>query len=197
MLTLQSGDDIIFDGASLARANLAERADLQGMSFTAILRLVDSGAIDIERIADILDSLRPIMDERLGKEAFKKGGPFFGCRWSEVFEPHVGKLIEDLLDRSNKADEQHREAAEMAKPITVKGFECRRLMKFPILYSGWESDADGWVVEVGGDRKLVMTNHGDAYFADVEEVKSLIESYYRAINASVKALDMVKGLKDA
>jgi len=31
----------------------------------------------------------------------------------------------------------------------------------------------------------------------VEEVKSLIESYYRAINASVKALDMVKGLKDA
>jgi hypothetical protein len=65
------------------------------------------------------------------------------------------------------------------------------LVTIPTLRPGWELDADAWLIELDGERRLVTTNHGGDCFADVGEVQEFIDQYESAIKAAREALSLM------
>lgn len=59
----------------------------------------------------------------------------------------------------------------------VNGEAVEVVYEFPILYSGWECDHTGWVVKNDAGINLVLTDHGDPYYAKPEELRTLMEKY--------------------
>lgn len=76
--------------------------------------------------------------------------------------------------------------------MQVEGREVEVLMVFPVMHSGWECDEKGFVVNDNGTKKIVLTNHGSAYFASEMELSLKIEEYKHAIASAESALDIIK-----
>lgn len=93
----------------------------------------------------------------------------------------------------NKAIVQCRldEAKEAAMNVEVRGRHFRAEMKCDVLWSGWECDATAWVVNDGGQRRLVHTNHGEAYFAEASFLEERIAEYRAAIAESEAMLALL------
>jgi hypothetical protein len=69
----------------------------------------------------------------------------------------------------------------------------RKLFKFPVMWSGWECDDEGWVVEMAdGSRALLLTDHTAEYIAKPKKLREKIREYKKAIAASEKALAMLR-----
>ncbi len=67
------------------------------------------------------------------------------------------------------------------------------IFKFDVLYSGWECDAEGYVVRTPlGVNKLILSNHGRWYEAEPDELSEFIKTYEDAISDSQKALALLK-----
>lgn len=68
----------------------------------------------------------------------------------------------------------------------------RKLFAFAVLHTGWELDATAWVAELdNGQRVLVMSNHGNEYIAQPQELLEKIAEYENCIADSKRALDML------
>ena len=66
------------------------------------------------------------------------------------------------------------------------------LKDFVILHKGWEMDNIGWIVELeNGERKLVLTNHGSSYVADIKELEKKIKEYERLTASDKDAIGMM------
>jgi len=70
------------------------------------------------------------------------------------------------------------------KPIGI-------IHEFKVYYHGWECDPWGWVVEQGGERFVVMTDHGDFYRADKNHLDDRILDYMIAIEETEKAIALL------
>ncbi len=68
---------------------------------------------------------------------------------------------------------------------------AKLLLEFPILYSGWEIDNIGWVIEDQKIVKLILTSHGGPYVATPKDLKEKIEEYKAALAKTEKALNML------
>lgn len=77
--------------------------------------------------------------------------------------------------------------------IDVDGHEYEVVQEFPVLHSGWDGDATGWVIRDGEALKLVLSTHGENYFADLEELDRLAGNYRKALAASEAAAALVSG----
>ena len=111
------------------------------------------------------------------------------------------KIIAQLNERGAVLYEEHRkhlEFLELNELHEIDGIRYHILKKFPIMYSGWECDADGWIAENcnNGERVIIMTNHGRKYIADVSELHAHIAEYREAINDTNAALAMLSSVKD-
>jgi hypothetical protein len=68
--------------------------------------------------------------------------------------------------------------------------EIEVLSEFPVMYSGWECDEKGWVINVQRTNqvKVVLTNHGSFYLSTEEELKSMIKGYEETTKLTKDAL---------
>lgn len=80
--------------------------------------------------------------------------------------------------------------------LIIKDKPCSILFEFPVLYSGWECDEKGYVVDVDGKSCIVLTSHGRTYFAKNAELEFKIKEYKEAIKKSEQALRMAYGQKE-
>ena len=70
--------------------------------------------------------------------------------------------------------------------------EAKKIFEFEVLYSGWEGDNEGWVMEnPDGTRWIKMTSHGTEYEADPMELTLKAEEYMYAIKNTRKALELL------
>lgn len=87
---------------------------------------------------------------------------------------------------SNLLVEQFNKQIETDNPIT------KILHEFKILHEGWELDNAGWVVELyDEEKKIVLTNHGQPYFASPKELSKKCEEYKLLLKEAAKAIHMV------
>lgn len=69
----------------------------------------------------------------------------------------------------------------------------KKIYEFPVMWSGWELDNKGWVaLDDNGKRVIVLTNHGVEYIASNDELHEKIKSYTATIEATEKALEIVR-----
>ena len=86
--------------------------------------------------------------------------------------------------------EAHLVAERLDRELTVvvDGKKFKALSIIRVLHCGWESDCEAWLVDDEGEMKLVMTNHGDTYFANKSELVEKIEEYEGALAESKAVL---------
>lgn len=54
------------------------------------------------------------------------------------------------------------------------------LLEFPICHPGWEMDAKGWIVKnPEGTSQLILTNHGQPYIAQKNELHEIEQAYQK------------------
>ena len=80
------------------------------------------------------------------------------------------------------------------KIIKIEDTSYEVLFTFPVMYCGWESDEIGYVIKdvVKGTLDIALTSHGGFYIARIEELFEKIYEYMGAIQATEKALELVK-----
>lgn len=90
--------------------------------------------------------------------------------------------IEDDLDEPRVPQE----LAEVAPLKLVK--------KFVVLWEGWETDNDAWVIDDRhGKRYLVATSHGAAFVAAKEFLEERMAFYQNVYGESLAALNLLNG----
>jgi hypothetical protein len=62
------------------------------------------------------------------------------------------------------------------------------IYSFPVFHHNWELDGYGFVVEDTTGRKIILTNHNQAYEASKNEIMSKIAEYTKLISDTKKAL---------
>lgn len=68
----------------------------------------------------------------------------------------------------------------------------KTLLEFPVMWSGWECDSKGWVVEYEGENHLIVTNHGGYQFGDAEFLDEKVGEYLEAVQKTTQALAMIR-----
>lgn len=69
----------------------------------------------------------------------------------------------------------------------------KKIYEFPVLWSGWELDDKGWVaLDDSGKPVIILTNHGTEYVAATDELQEHMKRYRAVIEATEKALAMVR-----
>lgn len=63
---------------------------------------------------------------------------------------------------------------------------------FEVLYSGWDCDGMAWIIDMQGTKKLIMTNHGSMYEAQLSELQELLKYYAQTLKDTQKAVDLLK-----
>lgn len=126
----------------------------------------------------------------------------FNLAYPEISDNEGPQTDADLIGKelANKLSERYlelKEIEENAKPVKVDGVEYKRLKTIDVLHCGWESDSKAFLVETNEGNRLVMTDHGRAYFAKPEELHSKIEEYQQALKDSQDMLGMMLGSREA
>jgi hypothetical protein len=100
------------------------------------------------------------------------------------------KFYGEDLDKeiNNRFQELAREAErERYATVTVDDVEYKTIDFFDMYHLGWECDTKGFLVEKDGKQVVVLTNHGDPFFADIETLKKKVKE----LSANVKALKSI------
>lgn len=107
--------------------------------------------------------------------------------------------LEDFLDQSfiEKVEQQRKfllkqDEKELNKTITYKGKVYNVVYYFEVLYSGWDCDGMAWIIDMQGTKKLIMTNHGSMYEAQLSELQELLKYYAQTLKDTQKAVDLLK-----
>ena len=79
--------------------------------------------------------------------------------------------------------------------ITVDNISYEILEEFSVLHLGWECDYKGYLVDKNGKPKLVLTDHGRAYFAKNKELEEKIKEYQELTSTYKKILKRVYNQK--
>lgn len=96
----------------------------------------------------------------------------------------ISAALGDDVERVRMAryDELFREE-QLTRPVNVNGVDYQALFIFDVLWESWDCDATGWVVKTESGHKLVLTNHGSAYFVNATELKELVSDYENMIES--------------
>jgi hypothetical protein len=75
--------------------------------------------------------------------------------------------------------------------ISVEGKKYSVVKEFNIIHIGWECDNTGYIVDINGKMKLVLTSHGKPYFAKNKELEDKINEYQMYLKESKDALSLI------
>ena len=100
---------------------------------------------------------------------------------ADIFGEEFAKHYYANVDRIDKLrDAEH--AVEQAKiPVVIDGVSYPKIATFVVLWSGWESDNTGWIVQDGDTRRAVLTSHGQPKFATLQDLESKIAEYQKVL----------------
>lgn len=104
---------------------------------------------------------------------------------------HLFKFLE-IEEKWDSTLDRIRLEEALKTPVVVDGVEYKKIRQFSIFYSGWECDSVGWLVESNGETKLVLTNHGSAYFGNISELENFAKSYQKAIDETNEIIGFLK-----
>lgn len=76
--------------------------------------------------------------------------------------------------------------------VETWGESAKIVYDFPVLQHDWEGDGWGWVVDVKGEKKLVLTNDNDPYVAKPSELQEKLDYYNNVRVATSVAMQMLK-----
>jgi hypothetical protein len=68
--------------------------------------------------------------------------------------------------------------------------------KFKILYHGWEMDGYGYIVQEGGKRQIVTTNHNQPMIVSADFLISKIKEYEESVKETKKIIEIFKNGKN-
>ena len=85
---------------------------------------------------------------------------------------------------------------ERLKYITVNGVDYKADKVIDVLWSGWESDQQAWLVNDNGVPKLVATNHGQHMFVSLGFLEERIAEYERVLSESREVLNILKKVEN-
>jgi hypothetical protein len=109
---------------------------------------------------------------------------------------HGAQLLKDVFG-ADFADHFLAKRAELVKAkhlkdaVVVNGVAYDAIMKFPVMHCGWESDAEGSLVNTEEGRKLVLSNHGRNYFAKAEQLEAILTGYLDVVDQTELALKLL------
>lgn len=71
----------------------------------------------------------------------------------------------------------------------------QKILEFRVMYCGWEMDDLGWIVEDDdGEKKILLTSHGQEYIAEPDELLDSIAEYQDVIEETKQALALFWGI---
>lgn len=120
----------------------------------------------------------PAIDKEIPDNKFNSLSEIFGEEFSKIWYAHRNELI--------TAEDKAR-----VKMVSVGEKQYIACFVFDVMHSGWECDATGWIVEDNGEKKLVLSNHGETYFAKKEELSQVMNGYKEVLEETQKAFDML------
>ena len=69
------------------------------------------------------------------------------------------------------------------------------IYKFSVLYLMHEKDNYGYIIEVDGNRFVLMSNNDELYVSTVDALQEKISEYYKAILDAKKAITLLNGFQ--
>jgi hypothetical protein len=66
------------------------------------------------------------------------------------------------------------------------------ISKFPVHRHEWEMDGYGYIVENKNGRNIILTDHGNPYTSNINELESLVASYKDVIQKTERAMFLLK-----
>ncbi len=76
--------------------------------------------------------------------------------------------------------------------LTQKDKNAKVIKRFKVLNFAWECDYYGYLVLHKNIKKIVMTNHGNFYFANKKELKDLIREYESCLKETENILKEIQ-----
>jgi hypothetical protein len=109
---------------------------------------------------------------------------------------HEAQLLKDVFGEDFDAQFLAKRGAllkakHLKDAVVVNGVAYDAIMKFPVMHCGWESDAEGSLVNTDEGRKLVLSNHGQNYFAKAEELEAILTGYLDVVDQTELALKLL------
>lgn len=131
--------------------------------------------MDREQLWILTDKLWELVDK-----------PWFNSTPAPRLQDFYGEDLDKEIN--NRFQELAREAErERYATVTVDDVEYKTIDFFDMYHLGWECDTKGFLVEKDGKQVVVLTNHGDPFFADIESLKKKVKE----LSANVKALKSI------
>lgn len=142
---------------------LARADNIWLMTREDLWEFTDSLWASIEKAVDPTDTLATHFGEELHNEVMKR------------------------FEQLAKEDEKKRYAT-----VTVDDESYETITYFDMYHLGWECDSKGFVVKTDNGPKLVLTDHGNPYFASEETIKNKIKELNGAVKAMKTALTVIE-----
>lgn len=109
--------------------------------------------------------------------------------YNNVYQEEIEQF--SIVNQKNSELQQYLNQKEYAESLKVsvkgKNFVAEKVIS--VLWSGWECDDKAWLVNDNGQKKIVMTNHGSAYFAEKDALIEKIKEYEDTIKATQDMLN--------
>jgi len=119
-------------------------------------------------------------------------------RYRHTFETPLKNFFNNqhILEKTRQViSEYKKDAAKKELEIVVGGDKYTAVDMCEVLWSGWECDEKIWVVNKGGQFKLVGSDHGEKYFVDESFLTERIQAYEAAIESSKRLLKLCETKK--
>lgn len=113
------------------------------------------------------------------------------AHWNDYLDPHDALRLQETHAKWVAARQKRRAEEELALPVEIDGHVYTKVCAFPVLWRGWEGDAEAWILERDGKRFVGTTSHGQAELVEAAFVSGKIAEYQDAINLSQAALALI------
>lgn len=129
-------------------------------------------------MADWEELVYPTIDEKEPGNNYQTLEDIFGQEFSEQWFKHRRQLAK-------------KELQEQIKKVTIDGIEFVALKTFTVLHAGWELDSTGYVVQDNGVNKVILTSHGNPYWASEKELEKLLKYYEEVRKETFVVLSLI------
>lgn len=100
--------------------------------------------------------------------------------------------VETIVVEGDQVGDKKREKQPSEQDLREAARFGAILYQFRLLYHEWECDGWGWIVDNGGHRSLVLSSHGQFYFAEIKELEARLSLYREIVAETEKAIALLQ-----
>ncbi len=112
--------------------------------------------------------------------------------YKDIYEATIKKYLEDNLMYQKKCEELKQyfayENEQKKLELEYNGQKIKAEKVINVLWSGWECDDKVWLIKEDNKKKIIATNHGYPYVADINFLKEKMKEYQKAIQETEELL---------